>query len=77
MPSFYSSPGIVNFSNPRPLTGTVNGSNKVFSLPSPVPTSFLIVVAGLHQQPGTDFSQAGAQITFTSAPVVTPVAYSP
>ena len=77
MPAFYSQPGILNFQNPRALSGTVNGSNKVFNLPNPLPLSFVITVGGLHQQPGTDFTQAGQQITFTSAPVVTPVAYSP
>lgn len=51
-------------------TGTINGSNKDFTLPStPSPTDSLkVYVNGVRQVVSTDYSLAGAVITMTIAP---------
>jgi hypothetical protein len=53
-------------------SGTINGSNTVFTL-SQVPNeneSVDVFVDGLYQTPGTDYTLSSVTITFTTAPAV-------
>lgn len=52
-------------------TGTINGTNKVFTLPdSPSPPSSLMLIYNgmLMTQSGVDFTLAGDTITYEKAP---------
>ncbi len=64
-----------NYQNPHVLTGTVNGSNSAFALPTAPPATYMITVGGLILISGTDYTSVGTAITFTVAPTSTPVAY--
>jgi hypothetical protein len=49
--------------------GTIDGSNRVFSLPSiPVGSSLRVFYNGLLQRPGVDYTSAGTGLTTTFAP---------
>jgi len=54
-------------------TGTMNGTNTVFTLSSaPDPaSSLLLFLNGIEQLPGTDYTLSGATITYTVAPSAT------
>lgn len=52
------------------LTGTINGTNTVFTLsavPTPA-TSLLFYIGGIFQIPGVDYTVSGQIITCTTAP---------
>jgi hypothetical protein len=53
-------------------TGTINGSNKVFTLANiPVdPLSVAVHLNGVFQRPTTDYSISGTTITFVTAPAL-------
>lgn len=58
--------------SPVTVTGTINGTNKVFTLsfsPNPV-SSILLMYNGQLQQQGVDYTLSGATVTFTTAPSV-------
>lgn len=72
--------GTPNFNNPRQLTGTVNGTNKVFALPSQPQGSIIVTIptgtgGALFMTPGVDYTILGLAVTFTNAPTQTPLAY--
>jgi hypothetical protein len=48
------------------VTGVQNGVNKTYSLPSGSPV--IIVLNGLMQKPGVDYSISGSTLTFINAP---------
>jgi len=58
--------------SPVTVTGTINGTNKVFTLSfSPNPSSsILLIYNGQLQQQGVDYTLSGTTITFTVAPTV-------
>lgn len=60
----------LNFANNETPSGTINGSNAVFTLAhSPSPTSSLeIFLNGQFFTQGSDYTLSGATITFSSAP---------
>jgi hypothetical protein len=66
-----------NFNNPTTLIGTVNGTNKVFTWPSDPGPSWVIILGGVFQIPGVNFTynKASLQITFVEAPVVAPIGF--
>jgi len=53
-------------------TGTINGSNLVFTLAqTPVENDAVdVFLDGLKQTAGTDYSVSGVTITFTTAPAI-------
>lgn len=58
--------------SPQTLTGTVNGTNTVFTLPSaPLTGTASVYLNGLLQRPTTDYSIAGSTVTFVVAPSAT------
>jgi hypothetical protein len=66
-----------DFSTSHALTGTVNGINAIFNLPSTPQFAPMITIGGLVQRPGAgnDFTISGLTVTFAVAPTQTPVAY--
>jgi hypothetical protein len=69
VPGSPSGGGSVNFVRETPA-GTLNGTNKVFTLTyAPSPTGSLVVyLNGVEQVPTTDYTISGATITFIVAP---------
>jgi len=58
-----------NTSSPLTPSGTINGSNKVFTLPTTPGTILFIFRNGVLQQGGgNDFTLTGSTVTFVSAP---------
>jgi len=47
--------------------GTLNGTNTVFTLSSA--NLLMLVLNGVVQEPGVDFTRSGVTITFTVAPI--------
>ena len=51
-----------------PVTGLINSSNKVYTVPNTIVTAFALYLANSVYQPGVDFTVTGAtQITMTNA----------
>lgn len=60
----------LNLSSPLAPTGTINGSNKVFTLPTVPGAAVLVFRNGVLQQGGgNDFTLAGSTVTFVAAPL--------
>jgi len=60
----------LNLSSPITPTGTINGVNKVFTLPTTPGAVVLVFLNGLLQQGGgVDYTLAGTSITFVVAPI--------
>jgi hypothetical protein len=60
--------GVVSPITTSPLSGAINGTNRVFTIPS-APSNFLMVfLNGVLQLPGTNFTITGLTITFNIAP---------
>jgi hypothetical protein len=58
--------------SPQTLTGTVNGTNTVFTLPSaPLTGTVSVFLNGLLQRPTTDYTITGSTVTFVAAPSAT------
>jgi hypothetical protein len=60
-----------DFSTAHNLSGTNDGVNKVFDLPTSPTLQLvapLIILNGLVQKPGTDYTRVGLVVTFTTAP---------
>jgi hypothetical protein len=58
--------------SPQTLTGTVDGTNLVFVLPStPVAGTVSVLLNGQVQRPTTDYAIAGSNVTFVTAPSAT------
>lgn len=53
-------------------SGTINGSNKVFTLANTPddPLSLELFLDGLKQRPTTDYTISGSTITFVNAPAL-------
>lgn len=65
----YVDAGLANWESSAP-TGTINGSNQVFTLPAAAlgNTSIFLFINGLLQRYGTDYTRTGTTLTFTTAP---------
>ena len=65
----------LNLSSPIIPTGTVNGVNKIFTLPGTPTGVALVFLNGLLQSPGggNDYTISGAIITFNTAPLTNDV----
>jgi hypothetical protein len=75
-PILYNIAASINFQNPINLGGVVNGTNVTFTFPRSPGINYLITVGGAILTPGVDYTVSTLTVTFTSAPVLTPVAYS-
>lgn len=61
----------LNLTSPVAPTGTINGVNKIFTLPTTPTAVALVFLNGLLQQSGggNDYTISGATITFNTAPL--------
>lgn len=50
------------------VTGTIDGVNKIFSVPNTITTALALWLANSIYQPGVDFTTSGVTITMTVAP---------
>lgn len=58
-----------NFITAQPLTGTINGSNTVFTIPTAGLLSNIVIKKnGVVQLLGTDYNLSGTTVTFTVVP---------
>lgn len=63
-------PTAPNFSDAEVPTGTVNGTNAVFTLAhQPVVGSNPLVIRNIPQSPGNDYTISGSTITFASGSI--------
>lgn len=50
------------------VSGTINGSNVTFTVPTSISTAFALYLGNSIYQPGVDFTVSGTTITMTLAP---------
>lgn len=50
------------------VSGTINGSNKAFTVPNSISQALILFLAGMPYQPTIDFTTSGTTITFVTAP---------
>lgn len=50
------------------VSGTINGSNKIFTVPNTISSALALFLAGIPYQPTIDFTVSGTTVTLVTAP---------
>lgn len=66
----YDIPQSIGVGSYTPMTGTVDGANRVFTSPITVTNGLLLYLNGILQDPAISYGISGNTVTFVNAPQV-------